>query len=151
MDEDQEMEKFGMDKDFEDGQWIDGEFYYGKRKEKRTQTRDDVLYGVFAGDSSDSDYEGLGSSKKWRKDKDHFGKADFTKPVNFVSTGTVMPSQEIDQNSKEEEQVDDEEVDKMPSGLGFGTGSSSKTILEEDSSYKNEEDEFLPSAFGKKN
>ncbi|CAI9107631.1 OLC1v1007029C1 [Oldenlandia corymbosa var. corymbosa] len=149
MDEDQEMEKFGMDKDFEDGQWIDGEFYYAKRKQKRTQTRDDVVYGVFAGDSSDSDYEGLGSSKKRRKNRGLISKADFTKPVNFISTGTVMPGEDIEKKS-EKELLDDEDVDKKPRGLGFDSVSSSRTNLDEDGNYINEEDDFLPTAFGKK-
>lgn len=59
MDDYQEMEKFGMENDFQDGQWIGGEFYYKKRRDKRTQTKDDVLYGVFASGDSDSDDYGV--------------------------------------------------------------------------------------------
>ncbi|XP_027064582.1 septin and tuftelin-interacting protein 1 homolog 1 [Coffea arabica] len=153
MDEYQEMEKFGMENDFEDGQWIGGEFYYRKRREKHTQTKDDVLYGVFAsGDSDSDDYGGLGSSRKRRKDKGLSSKPDFSKPVNFVSTGTVMPNQEIDRNLEEEKLDDEGEADRVPAGLGFGASSSSSketTMLMEDGS-KNDDDDFLPSAFGKK-
>lgn len=86
MDEDQEMERFGMDNDFEGGQWINGEFYYKKRREKPVQTKDDVLYGVFVDDSDDDDGY---SSRKRKKDRDFGRTPDFTKPVNFISTGKV--------------------------------------------------------------
>ncbi|KAJ0842685.1 putative tuftelin interacting protein [Helianthus annuus] len=93
MDEDQEMERFGMDNDYEDGKWIGGEFYYGKRKEKRHQTKDDVLYGIFADSDSDSE----GGSRKNKRRKDFSKKQDLTKPMNFVSKGVVMPTEEINQ------------------------------------------------------
>ncbi|KAF2306761.1 hypothetical protein GH714_021203 [Hevea brasiliensis] len=82
MDDYQEMERFGMENDFEDGQWINGEFFYRSRKEKRKQTKDDVLYGVFAdySDSDDEDGNGLSSSRKRRKDRDFGRKPDLTKP-----------------------------------------------------------------------
>ncbi|CAI0423227.1 unnamed protein product [Linum tenue] len=124
MDEDQEMEKFGTENDFEGGEWIGGEFYYKKRRDKHVQTREDVLYGVFQANSSDSDGEG-GSSRrrKRRKGKD----VDLTKPVNFISTGTVMPNKEVDKNSKEEKNADDDmfeeaENDGGRAGLGAGSG-----------------------------
>ncbi|XP_022742262.1 septin and tuftelin-interacting protein 1 homolog 1 isoform X1 [Durio zibethinus] len=154
MDEYQEMERFGMENDFEDGQWINGEFYYKKRKEKRTQTKDDVLYGVFA---SDSDSEDEGSSS--RKRRKEFGKKpDLTKPVNFVSTGNVMPNQEIDKNSKVENDnnvFDDNENDSRPglgSGVGLGFGGVD-SLQKSDGNVGSDEDDdnsFLPTAFGRK-
>ncbi|XP_057785183.1 septin and tuftelin-interacting protein 1 homolog 1-like [Salvia miltiorrhiza] len=140
MDEDQEMERFGMDKDYDDGQWIGGEFY-GKRKQKRVQTKDDVLYGVFASGDSDSD-EDFGSKKKRRKDLSK--KTDYSKPVSFVSTGLVMPSQEIDHNSEDNDLMEEDDV--KPAGLGLGFGSASSKKANED---KEEDDDFLPTAFGK--
>ncbi|EPS61679.1 hypothetical protein M569_13115, partial [Genlisea aurea] len=113
------MERFGLDNDYDDGQWIGGE-YYGKERKKRSQTKDDVLYGVFASGDSDSDYEG---SKKRRKDLSK--RTDYTKPVSFVSTGSVLPTQEIDLNSKEENKTMVED-DLKPSA------SSKKTGMDED-------------------
>lgn len=163
MDEHQEMERFGMENDYDDGQWIGGEFYYGKRKEKRQQTKDDVLYGIFASADSDSDYEnGVGGSSKKRR-KDLSKKPDLTKPLNFVSSGSVMPNQEIDQNSKEYNEDAQHHNDlpmlglglgasnSGPSGLGFHLTSSTKNMngLEEVDNDNNDDD-FLPTAFGRK-
>lgn len=118
MDEDQEMERFGMDNDYDDGQWIDGEFYYRQRREKFVQTKDDALYGVFASGDSDSDYNDS-SKRKRRKNRDLLGKADLSKPVNFVSTGTVMPNSEIDENSKTQNKDEESAVmDEDRRGLG---------------------------------
>ncbi|GAB2233506.1 hypothetical protein Drorol1_Dr00002729 [Drosera rotundifolia] len=167
MDEYQERERFGMENDYEGGQWIGGEFYYRKRKDKARQTKEDVLYGVFASASSESDDDGS-SSKKRRKGV--IKKADFTKPVNFVSTGTVMPNEEIDRNAKEEMNYkeEDDEDDGYKPGLGLGAGSagsgmgfiSSLSVKSGDRMEKKgggaEEDEeddqesFLPTAFGRK-
>ncbi|GMH07011.1 hypothetical protein Nepgr_008851 [Nepenthes gracilis] len=172
MDEYQEMERFGMDNDFEDGQWLGSEFYYRKRKEKPLQTKDDVLFGVFASGSSDSDGEGF-SSKKRRRGA--IKKSDFTKPVNFVSTGTVMPNQEIDRNAKDEKHLKDndddgDDDDDYKPGLGTGAASSmgsglgfisslnkqsheqprKKPGVVEEGEVEEDEDSFLPTAFGRK-
>ncbi|KAI8569984.1 hypothetical protein RHMOL_Rhmol02G0319500 [Rhododendron molle] len=119
MDDYQETERFGMENDFEDGQWIGGEFYYRQRKDKRRQTKDDILFGVFAdSDSDDDDY----NARKRKKDLSKKS-SDLTKPVSFVSTGTVMPNQEIDCNSKEEiaaenqnASIDDQQPKKIKQG-----------------------------------
>jgi tuftelin-interacting protein 11 len=145
MDEYQQMDKFGMDNDFVDGQWIGGEFYYRKRKQKRHQTKEEVLYGF----ESDSDAEEE-SSKRRRRDV--IKKGDLSKPVNFVSTGTVMPSEEID---KKEVQVTNEEEDGPKAGLG-ATSADSRMGLglgfkgNEKVAPQDQNDDFLPSALGKK-
>lgn len=147
MDDDQEMERFGIENDFEDGHWIGGEFYYRKRKEKPLQTKDDVLYGVFAeAEHDDSDLDDSSSfSRKRRKDLDLSRKPDLTKPVNFISTGSVMPTQEIDNHSKQHNNNENYEAPGL--GLGFA---SSTTPSVADSVEPEEEENFLPTAFGKK-
>ncbi|XP_019182507.1 PREDICTED: septin and tuftelin-interacting protein 1 homolog 1-like [Ipomoea nil] len=109
--------QFIMENDFDNGEWIGGEFYYSNRKEKRVRTKDDVLYGIFASgnSSSDSDYEGRGKKRK----------KDLTKPVNFVSTGSVLPNQKIDSDKEDLKEMEEDR------------GASSS-------------DNFLCSAFGKK-
>ncbi|KAH0974204.1 hypothetical protein GBA52_016103 [Prunus armeniaca] len=143
------MERFGMEKDYEDSQWLGGEFYYRKRK-------DNVLYGIFSADSEDDeDNEG---SRKRRKEQ----KVDLTKPVNFVSTGIVLPNQEMDKNLKQ--QNDDLGACGVgTSGLGFGAAMGFNNLNSGlglnnsnlDPTGGEEEDEendtnFLPTAFGKK-
>ncbi|CAI5467997.1 unnamed protein product [Closterium sp. Yama58-4] len=80
--------RFSLDGDFDDGQFINGEFFSSSRRQGRQQTRDDVLYGVFneASDDEDDDDEGFGGGGKRRRKKrrgkdDLMGKGDFTKPV----------------------------------------------------------------------
>ncbi|CAL9029090.1 unnamed protein product, partial [Prunus brigantina] len=160
MDDYQEMERFGMEKDYEDSQWLGGEFYYRKRKDKCIQTKDDVLYGIFSADSDDDeDNEG---SRKRRKDQ----KVNLTKPVNFVSTGIVLPNQEMDKNLKQ--QNDDLGAcsvgtsglgfgattgsglgfNNLNSGLGFNNSNLDPTGGEEEA--EENDTNFLPTAFGKK-
>ncbi|KAI3759899.1 hypothetical protein L1987_50284 [Smallanthus sonchifolius] len=130
MDEDQEMERFGMENDYEDGTWIGGEFYFGKREEKRHQTKDDVLYGIFA--DTDSDSEGGYRKSKRRKDLSQI--QNLTKPLNFVSKGIAMPSKEIDKNSKDKNEKDNVDDGSMP---------------EEEEEVNGTSVDFLPVAFGK--
>lgn len=166
MDDYQEMEKFGMENDYEDCQWIGGEFFYRNRKNKRVQSKEDVIYGTFAG--SDDDEDDGGGSRKRKKER----KADFTKPVSFVSTGVVVPNQEVEKDLKQ--QSDDRpDVDQghglglgatSGSGLGFnnsglgfnnsGLGFNNSGLGFNNSAGDDDDDEddsnFLPTAFGKK-
>ncbi|KAL5562909.1 hypothetical protein UlMin_032656 [Ulmus minor] len=160
MDDYQEMERFGTDNDYEDGQWIGGEFYYRKRKDKPQQTKDDVLYGVFADNSDeDSDYEGNG--RKRRKDRDLSRKADLTKPVNFVSSNQEIDNRSKQRNDDYRDSHDDDNEDRPGLGLGFkptdssfglGSKSGSSNVDKKNRDDLDEVDDnnFLPTAFGKK-
>ena len=85
--DDEGFERFNVENDFEGGQWIGGEFFFSNKRQKRQQTADDRLYGVFA-DGSDSD----GERKQRRRERPD--KADYTMPVSFVSTGQVVQDPE---------------------------------------------------------
>ncbi|KAG2440911.1 hypothetical protein HXX76_003764 [Chlamydomonas incerta] len=76
-----------MDNDYEGGEWINGEFYYRNKRQKRAQTKDDQIYGVFADDSDDSDNERRRRRGGFDRDR---GERDYTKPVGFVSSGKIV-------------------------------------------------------------
>lgn len=90
MDEYQHHERLTADASFEEGQWINGEFFYKKRKASRQQTEEDRLYGVFQASSSDDD-DGFSKKKKKRRGNDS---AALHKEVAFVSSGTVTGTTE---------------------------------------------------------
>lgn len=139
MDEDQEMERFDVDNDYDGGRWIGDEYYYRSKKEKRVQTKEDVIYGSFSVASSDSDSGGRISRK--RSKRDLIRKPDLTKPVQFISTGTVVPGQEIDQENA------DAENPNPSTGVSFGLGFRPDP---ERSGVDGEDENFLPTAFGRK-
>ena len=90
-DEDEQYyDRFNVDNDFENGQWIGGEFFHAGKKQKRQQNADDRLYGVFADDSDDDDRRG----KRRGGGGDRGGDADYSVPVGFVSSGVVNKQQE---------------------------------------------------------
>ncbi|RWV84999.1 hypothetical protein GW17_00053244 [Ensete ventricosum] len=148
-DEYEGLERFGMENDYEGGEWIGGEFYYRRKKERPVQTRDDVIYGTFAAGSSDSDSDGGGGRRSRKRRKgDLISKPDLSKPVRFVSTGTVMPTQEIDRDLKEEGNRAAETPD-LRQGLGYGLGFQTDK-KEPEGDEDEDEESFLPTAFGRK-
>lgn len=144
-DDEQYAERFDMENDYEGGQWINGEFFYTRKKDKRKQTRDDQIYGVF-GDSSDSD----GGRRKGRRRRkggqgDDDDGASYDRPVSFVSKGHVggdppKPAAQKQgpkrQHTPEDVEVydddDDGDIDdslQPHAGLGAGPRQSSERVV----------------------
>ncbi|PPS01784.1 hypothetical protein GOBAR_AA18878 [Gossypium barbadense] len=107
-----------MENDFKDA----GKSFYKKRKVKQSQTRDDVIYGVFAF-NTDSKDSGSSSSRKRRKVSGE--KVDLMKLVNFFFIATVMPTQKIYKNSKVENDNSVPDENGNDSWLGLGSGNKS--------------------------
>ncbi|KAJ0743232.1 putative septin and tuftelin interacting protein [Helianthus annuus] len=122
-------------------------------KEKRHQTKDDVLYGIFA--DTDSDSEGGPHKNKRRKGLSK--KQDLIKPLYFVSKGVVMPNHDIDQSSKDKNENDNQDDDGSMPGVGFsgsslarsGFGSKNMNGDEEEEEVNDSSVDFLPTALGK--
>ena len=168
--EEQQYERFDMDNDFEGGEWIGGEFHYKAKRQKRMQTRDDQIYGVFADDSDDSGGGG-GGRRRRRRDGDGGGNdGDYTRPVNFISTGRVVKDTTLDdeaegspprglgaRRSKSPQQEDDAgdgrpSFASLPSRGGLGSGFAPGGVQGAGGQEAaGEADEgVLPSAFGKR-
>jgi tuftelin-interacting protein 11 len=54
LDDEQHYERLDMDNDYEGGEFIGGEFYHRGKRQRKQQTREDQIYGVFADDSGAS-------------------------------------------------------------------------------------------------
>jgi tuftelin-interacting protein 11 len=152
--DDERRERFDMENDFEGGEYIDGEFFYRNKRQKRQQTKDEIIYGVFADDSDPED-----DRRARKRDR-----ADFTKPVSFISKGDVVnkpdEQQEIQQDEdqrpsfasmapRSQQQESGSTMGLGSSGLGFnsaGLGSKAAVAAEEDEVAEG----VLPSAFGKR-
>ena len=127
----QEYERFDVDNDFEGGEWVEDEFFYRNKRRKRTQTRDDQIYGVFRGDadedSSDDDGGGGKRRKGGGKGRDSHPQQKYTKPVGFVGGGVMGGVKEGDDDDdggieKNEEAVDIGFDDEFDYGGGGGGG-----------------------------
>ncbi|KAF9594479.1 hypothetical protein IFM89_031597 [Coptis chinensis] len=94
-------------------------------------------FGVFADGTDES------SSRKRRKKDVSTNKYDFTKPVNFVSSTTVMPNHETDCNNADDSRKEVKIGECNGLGLNCGLGLGSNSSKDEDAS-------FLPIDFGRK-
>eukprot|EP00879_Flechtneria_rotunda_P013933 GHRR01014552.1.p1 GENE.GHRR01014552.1~~GHRR01014552.1.p1 ORF type:complete len:610 (+),score=294.25 GHRR01014552.1:315-2144(+) len=119
-DVEQHYEAFNMDNDYEGLTEINGEFFYTSKKKKRIQSKEESLYGY---QSSDDDYdEGFGRRSGKRS------KADYSKPVGFVSSGVYAPQQNDSkpkqQWPQQQQQQEDNTISNGSSsaGLGFSAG-----------------------------
>eukprot|EP00899_Mesostigma_viride_P003224 jgi/Mesvir1/12902/Mv05927-RA.1 len=148
MDEEQHYERFDVDNDYEDAEFIDGELFYGKKREKRKWSKEDATYGVFLDSGSDSDD---GRRRRGGKKKE-----DLTKPVGFVSSGTIDPSL-----NSEKGQETRAGLGSAPSGSGARAGlgmgappglgfAPAKSAAADAPREDEEEEELLPTAFGKR-
>lgn len=139
MNEDQQYEGLHMDNDYEGGEWINGEFFYTKKRKRDAQTKEEKLYGVFADSDSDDDRKGKRNPRSKQ--------VDYSMPVGFVSSGKTVTS----------ENQPDEGAAETRQGLGSrpGLGSSSGGLgfhaaKQSDMEVDEEVEAVLPSAFGKR-
>ncbi|KAH7616331.1 putative Septin and tuftelin-interacting protein 1-like protein 1 [Nannochloris sp. 'desiccata'] len=191
----QDNDRFDVENDYEGGEWVEDEFFYRNKRKKRSQTRDDQIYGVFAGED-DSDSDGVGVGKRRRRGGG-LKTQDYAKPVGFVGGGVMGNTASAVDGEEDEEteqeaaareiaemeaaEEDDEEEDAYgystrgglggmgsgAGGLGFCSGvgggvglGSSRSVAglgagglgfrPAAATAKEEEEEFLPTAFGRR-
>jgi tuftelin-interacting protein 11 len=115
----QDYERFDVSNDYEGGEWIDGEFFYRNKRQKRAQTKEDQIYGVFADNDSDSDAE-RGYATRGGKRK------DYSKPVGFIGGGTIgNASQQREEDVHDNQEAEEDGASLTRQGLG-GLGSRSR-------------------------
>lgn len=155
----QEYERFDVDNDYEGAEWIDGEFYYRSKRPKKSQTREENIYGVFAENSSDDGSPGDGQ-------RQGLGAAPrFSKSVTFVDGGTMGNATEIKEDSLANAKKDfrsktsshpfseGEVVVSMRNGLGFAKPGATE---DDNDAGKGEEEDadglasMMPTAFGRR-
>lgn len=83
--------KFDNDVDFENGQWIDDEFWASGQRRGRTQTKEEQIYGVFG----QQQQGGRNSQRGPRRSNNLSG------GISFVSSGIIQPSKDADKKAAE--------------------------------------------------
>jgi len=111
----QDNDRFDVDNDYEGGEWIEDEFFYRNKRKKRSQIRDDRIYGIFAGeDDSDSD----GDAKRRRREGrgGSLKNQDYAKPVGFIGggvMGSTAAAVEGEDNEETEQEAAAQEIAEM--------------------------------------
>eukprot|EP00741_Cyanophora_paradoxa_P006953 tig00001065_g6727.t1 len=132
--EEENYASFSAEADYEDGQWINGEFYGRERKRRAQGGKKDAIYGIFADEVDD---EMASRGKKKRGGIIHDSKASSSgasaaaayKPMKFVSGGVVThgPDDKKEKEPKrvrfsmdqdDEEDEEDEDAGKPKAGKG---------------------------------
>lgn len=78
-----------MDNDYEGGEWVEDEFFYRNKRKKRSQTRDDQIYGIFAGEDDSDQSEGDGKRRRRGGKGGGLKNQDYAKPVGFIGGGVM--------------------------------------------------------------
>jgi tuftelin-interacting protein 11 len=139
MDEYQDYVPFDESRDFEDGQFIDGEFVSRGLKRVRQQSKEDAIYGVF-GEDSDGDDRPRGRRGMGRKE------LDLTRPVGFVSKGVNNSKSDVESNKVEVSNPSRGQEES--GGLGFRPSFASLGRMEDPQDQEDDEDEVLATALG---
>lgn len=140
MDEEQRYEGFHLDNDFEGGQFIGDEFFFTKQKRKRQQTKEEAIYGY----ETDSDEEDGGRKGPRRK-------ADYTKPVGFISSGVTGGTADAHDEPEEGGRAAGLGFSKSATaGLGSATAGLGSTAGLGAPAEDDEDNDILPGAFGRR-
>lgn len=117
-DDDQPYAAMNMDADYEDGQFINGEFYAKGARKRKAQTAEQALYGIWAEDDEDDGgrRSGLGG-----------GSAALSKQVAFVSRGIVNNVDTVNPTSAPSGANSSKATPSASSTAGVGASSAAST------------------------
>lgn len=96
--------RLSSEADYEGGVWIDGEFYYEKKRGGRVQTKDEAIYGVF-GESS--------RAYNPQPRRGRFTVASLAKPVAFVG-GDLYKSADVADVYQKDKHAETPETPETP-------------------------------------
>jgi len=136
-----DIASFSVDSDYQDGEWIDGEFYYSaERRKPRRFTKEDAIYGVFGYDGDDAEQDQYDQAPTSRSGGSSTSSAAaaaiYSRGVNFVSSHTIGGDQPQSRVTVDDD--DDDDDGGAHSGLGSG-GSGKKRSKRERTPEEQEE------------
>ena len=127
-----DMEGHDMGGDYEGGRWVEGEYFYQNKRQKKNQTRDQQIYGMFADSDSDGEVGG-GRRGGGRGDGDGGGRGgrggpvDYLAPMNFKKSAVQEDTVHVPKPPPPPPQQQQQQQGGMGGftrgGLGSGVGS----------------------------